>query len=309
MLVASIRFKNNSGGVVFRSLLLWVLAAISVCAAEPQQASRTAKSAGTGTTTKVPCSRIVMIGASASAGYTESEPLGGPATSQLRLNKYLDAALLASHEPVRNFSSAIFFLQPESLGQGQSERALQSNPSLLVALDFLFWFCYGEGSSDKERLERFEHGLKLIEPFKCPIVLGDIPDASAAVERMLSPDQIPSPAALSAANRRLKEWAAARKQTVVVPLSSFMRNAMANKTLTVHGHTFAEGKTRFFLQEDKLHPSPAGCAILAVAIFDSFLANQTSISSNDFRWDAKEIYRLALQPAGTSNAPPKSVAR
>jgi len=290
-------------------LLLSAFAAISVCLAEPQQTPKTAKSAGTGATAKAACSRIVMIGASASAGYTESEPLGGPATLQLRLNKYLDAALLASHEPVRNFSSAMLFLQPESQGQSQSERALQSNPSLLVALDFLFWFCYGEGSSDKDRLERFEHGLKLIEPFKCPVVLGDIPDASAAVERMLSPDQIPSPAALTAANRRLKEWAAARKQTVVVPLSSFMRNAMANKTVTVHGHTFTEGRTRVFLQEDKLHPSPAGCAILAVAIFDSFLANQTSISSNDFRWDAKEIYRLALQPAGTSNAPPKSVAR
>jgi hypothetical protein len=235
-----------------------------------------------------------MIGASASAGFTESEPLGGPTTSQLRLNRYIDAAVVPSHEPVRNFSSAMFFMQPEAQGQSQSQRALQSKPTLIIALDFLFWFCYGDGPNDKDRLARFEKGLKFLEPFHCPIILGDLPDASAAVERMLTPDEIPSAAALAAANRRLKEWAAARKQTVVVPLSAFMRNAMANKPLTVHGYTLAEGKTRVLLQDDKLHPSAAGCAVLTLAIFDSFLSSQPPLSTADIRWDAKEVYRLAL---------------
>jgi hypothetical protein len=243
-----------------------------------------------------------MIGASASAGFTESEPFGGPITPQLRLNRYIDAALLASHEPVRNLSSALFFMQPDTQGQSQSERALQSNPTLLVALDFLFWFCYGDGPTDKDRLARFEKGLKFLEPFHCPIIVGDLPDASAAVERMLTPDEIPSPTALAAANRRLKEWAA-RKQAIVIPLSSFMRNAMANKPLTVHGHTLAEGKTRVLLQDDKLHPSAAGCAVLALAIFDSFLSSQPDLSGGDIRWDAKEVYRLALEKprAGSSS--------
>jgi hypothetical protein len=241
-----------------------------------------------------------MIGASASAGFTESEPLGGPITPQLRLNRYIDAALLPSHDPVRNLSSAMFFMQPDAQGQSQSERALQSKPTMLVALDFLFWFCYGDGQTDKDRLDRFEKGLKFLEPFHCPIIVGDLPDASAAVERMLTPDEIPSPTALAAANRRLKEWAGARKQTVVIPLSSFMRNAMANKPLTVHGHTLAEGKTRVLLQEDKLHPSAAGCAVLALAIFDSFVSSQPELLAGDIRWDAKEVYRLALDSSRTS---------
>lgn len=243
-----------------------------------------------------------MIGASASAGFTESEPFGGPITPQLRLSRYVDAALLAAHEPVRNLASAMFFMQPEGQGQSQSERALKSDPSLLVALDFLFWFCYGDGATDKERLDRFEKGLKFLEPFHCPIIVGDLPDASAAVERMLTPDEIPSPTALAAANRRLKQWAAARKQTVVIPLSAFMRNAMANKPLTVHGHTLAEGKTRVLLQDDKLHPSAAGCAVLALAIFDSFLSSQPALPATDIRWDAKEVYRLALEKPRTSSA-------
>lgn len=260
------------------------------------------KSSATNSSAKTPWSHIVMIGASASAGFTESEPFGGPITPQLRLSRYVDAALLAAHEPVRNLASAMFFMQPEGQGQSQSERALKSDPSLLVALDFLFWFCYGDGATDKERLDRFEKGLKFLEPFHCPIIVGDLPDASAAVERMLTPDEIPSPTALAAANRRLKQWAAARKQTVVIPLSAFMRNAMANKPLTVHGHTLAEGKTRVLLQDDKLHPSAAGCAVLALAIFDSFLSSQPALPATDIRWDAKEVYRLALEKPRTSSA-------
>ena len=292
-------------------LLLTLLSglAISVCGAESQEAAKASKSAAVSAPEKPPWSRIVMIGASASAGFIESEPFGGPTTSKLRLNRYLDAALVTTHEPVRNYSSAMFFMKPEGQGQSQSEQALQSNPSLLVALDYLFWFCYGDGSTDRERLQRFEQGLKFLEPFRCPLIIGDLPDASAAVERMLTPDQIPSPAALSAANRRLKEWASARKQTVVIPLSAFMRNAMANKPLTVHGQTLAEGKTRVLLQDDKLHPSAAGCAVLALAIFDSFLSNETSLSSSDIRWNAKEVYHLALEPPRPANTPARSVTR
>jgi len=282
--------------IVALSIILGFIT-LSTPAADSQKESKSPKTAPTNATNKAPWSRIVMIGASASSGFTESEPLGGPTTSQLRLNRYIDAALLASHEPVRNFSSAMFFLQPEAQGQSQSERALQCNPSLLVGLDFLFWFCYGDGPTDRERLQRFEQGLKMLEPFQCPLILGDIPDASAAVERMLTPDEIPRPAALASANRRLKEWAAARKHTVVVPLSLFMRNAMANKPLTVHGHTFAEGKTRILLQDDKLHPSAVGCAVLALAIFDTFLSSQPTVPAADIRWDAKEVYRSALNTA------------
>jgi hypothetical protein len=300
--------ESRLRGIVPLFVLLSSLITVSVCAADSQKPSKSDKPA-VPTITKAPWSRIVMIGASASAGFTESEPLGGPTTLQLRLNRYLDAALVTSHEPVRNFSSAMFFMQPEGQGQTQSERALQSNPSLLVALDFLFWFCYGDGPTDKDRLQRFEQGLKLLEPFQCPLIVGDLPDASAAAERMLTADEIPSPAALSAANRRLKEWASARKRTVIIPLSAFMRNAMANKPLTVHGHTLAEGKTRILLQDDKLHPSPVGCAVLALAIFDSLLSNQSFPSSSDIRWDAREVYRLALRPAGGSSAPATSVTR
>jgi hypothetical protein len=303
------RNRRQTRILAFLLLVIVCVGAIPVWGADSQKSPKLSQSTANNSTTKTPWSHIVMIGASASAGFTESEPFGGPITPQLRLNRYIDAALLVSHEPVRNLSSAMFFMQPDAQGQSQSERALQSHPTLLVALDFLFWFCYGDGATDKDRLDRFEKGLKFLERFHCPIIVGDLPDASAAVERMLTPDEIPSATALAAANRRLKEWAAARKQTVVIPLSSFMRNAMANKPVTVHGHTLAEGKTRILLQDDKLHPSAAGCAILALAIFDNFLSSQSTLSAADIRWDATEVYRLALDSGHKQSSQPIPAAK
>src|SRR5437879_6339113 len=191
--------------------------------------------------------RIVMIGASATAGFTESEPLGGPTTPQYRLSRYVDAALLAPHEPVQTLAHTMFFMDAEATGRDQIDRALKARPTLVVGIDFLFWFCYGDGPTEKDRLQRFETGLKLLEAVHCPLVLGDIPDASGASNDMLPADQIPSAETMTAANRRLKEWAAARRQVVLVSLSDFMRNVMANRAITIHGRTLSAGETRVLL--------------------------------------------------------------
>jgi len=246
--------------------------------------------------------RIVMIGASVSAGFTASEPLGGPSTPQFRLSRYVDAALLVPHEPVKNLANTFFFLQPELLARQQIEQALQAKPTLVLGVDFLFWFCYGEGSTDKERLRRFEKGLKLLESFECPLILGDIPDASAAANGMLRPDQIPSATAMVAANRQLIKWAASRPNVVILRLSEFMRTAMSNHSLTIRDYTLPEGKTLMLLQHDKLHSRPPGCAAVTLAALDPLHKHQP-FSSADVRWDPKENLRLVLRSlqANTNN--------
>ncbi len=237
--------------------------------------------------------RIVMVGASVSAGFTAAEPLGGPNTPQFRLSRYVEAALLAPHQPVRNFANTFFFLQPEALGRQQMDNARQANPTLVLGVDFLFWFCYGEGSSDEERLRRFEAGLKLLESIPCPLLVGDLPDASAAVNGMLRAEQVPSTNALAAANRRLREWAALRPNVVLLQLSKFMQTAVSNQALAIRGHTLPEGSTRVLLQDDKLHSSPLGCAVLTVAALDA-LQRRHPFPAGEVRWQPDEIHRLVL---------------
>lgn len=234
-----------------------------------------------------------MVGASASAGFVESEPLGGPNTARYRLSRYVDAALLAPHEQVRNLANTLFFVQPEVLGRNQINEALKAGPTLVVGLDFLFWFCYGEGSTDPERLRRFEKGLRMLEAIAGPLVVGDIPDASGAAEDMLGPEQIPSARAMAAANQRLREWAAPRKNVAVVPLSKFMRAATANQALTIHRQTLRKGQTQPLLQRDRLHPSPLGCAVLALTVLEAGLSTGPTARSADVRWNPNEVLRLA----------------
>ncbi|MFO1475777.1 MAG: hypothetical protein U1F98_03890 [Verrucomicrobiota bacterium] len=235
--------------------------------------------------------RVAMIGASATAGFTVSEPLGGPKTDRLRLDRYWDAALDFPHGPARNFAHALFFLQPEPAGKQEVDQALALHPTLVVATDFLFWFCYGEGRTDADRLKRFEGGLKLLDNFDCPIVVGDLPDASATVNIMLLPEQMPSPKALAAANTRLKSWAASRKSVFILPLSQFMSRAVSNLSLTVHGQHIPADKTRAILQDDRLHPTQAGAAVLALAIIDLLQSAQPEQFAGTVNWDRDSVLK------------------
>src|SRR4051812_33928369 len=98
-----------SGGFCLAALLascVQLLASPSVADAPKPASPPTARtypeagrSAGdpSGNSTASLWTRIVLIGASATAGFVASEPLGGPATTQCRLNRYLDAAIGAPH--------------------------------------------------------------------------------------------------------------------------------------------------------------------------------------------------------------------
>jgi hypothetical protein len=245
-------------------------------------------------TTNSPYERIVLVGASATAGFTQSELLGGTNTPRYSLHRYMDAALIAPHEPVRNLGTSLFFFQAETTGRTQIEQALTTKPTLVVGIDFLFWYCYGRNSTEEQRIERFERGLKLLERVDCPLVLGDIPDASRAVGKVLSVEEVPSSRVITEVNRRLKDWAAKRPNVVIVSLADFLRTGLANEAFTVHGHLLEKGKTRMLIQGDTLHPTPPGAAVLAVVVLDAVqkLMKQPESLGDVVHWDPKEVFRL-----------------
>jgi hypothetical protein len=283
------------------TILLFVLAGFGVAGAPSDSTSTISPSAARNTVAKSPWQRIVMLGASATAGFNAAEPLGGSNAPLYDLSRYVDAALKVPHEPVHNLGNAFFFFQPQLFAQQQLTQALTNKPTLIIGVDFLFWFCYGEGRTDEDRLQRFGQGLKLLEKVDCPLVVGDIPDASAAVNGMLRPDQMPSLKVIASANLRLKEWAAGRRQVAIVGLSEFMRNAMANRAITIHAYVLPAGNTRVLLQNDKLHASPPGCAVLALAVLDAFQSTRHGIHAEEVCRDPKEISRrVSKYPKVTS---------
>jgi hypothetical protein len=244
-----------------------------------------------------PCDHIVLIGASVTHGFIASEPFGGTETVRYNLSRYLDAALQLPHGPISNFGNSLFFMQVDSLGEQQIQMALDAKPTLVVGIDFLFWFCYGKGFDEQGRLQHLYQGLELLDAMHCPLIIGDIPDVSAAANGMLSIDEIPSSETLAAANRRLKQWAAKHSAVVVVPLAKIIKTAMADQALAVHSFIVPPGKTRALIQNDKLHPTPRGCAVLAVAILDAFQASQPGLDESDVRWNVETVFHTALEPS------------
>lgn len=242
--------------------------------------------------------RVVVIGASASGGFVLTEPFGGPTTTKCKLNYYLSAAMTEPHAPMKNLGTALFFLNPDALGPQQVEAATNARPTLVVAVDFLFWFCYGDGSTDAERAAHFETGLKILERIPCPLIVGDIPDASSATNTgIISPAQVPSETARLAANERLKHWAAANPRVTVLPLAKFMHAVKANEAIKIRDLTLPAGKTRELLQADGLHPNPRGAAVLSLGIWDNFMANHKKIPPGDIRWNLEEVYRSGYAAA------------
>lgn len=211
--------------------------------------------------------RVVVMGASLSAGFGAERPFVD----------VLDASLRAPHQAPLGLGDELFFTSPLQIGPRQVSTALDAEPTLVVAIDFLFWFGYGttdaQGGAielESERLELLERGLEFLADIECPLVVGDFPDMSAAVGKMLSPGQMPETSTLPLLSKRVREWAAGRKHTYVLPLSEIVAKLHAEGEVQIGRHTFPSGAR--LLQPDQLHPTLDGLVAVAQLVCDQLVA-------------------------------------
>ncbi len=230
--------------------------------------------------------RVCVVGASVSDGFGLSADLG----VRLQFGDVL-AAALAGVDEVDTFASTWFFRDPLGTGREQQERALEREPTLLVAVDYLFWFGYGYQPED-QRAARLERGLELLDAFACPILVGDFPDMSrAALEGtsplgmpLIAPGQVPAEETLVALNERVAAWAAERERVHVVPLARFVAALDAGQALDVRGNEVPAGEAGALLQEDLLHPTLDGALLLAAIALDP-LAKSGGLGADGVVWE------------------------
>ena len=121
--------------------------------------------------------RVAVIGASASAGfgcvYREQRADGDYAAS-FRLIDMVKLACPEMQLVTTDVSSGFFFLKPVANGAQAAKRAQEFKPDCVVALDFLFWYLYGDDSADgtalkaeDDRLAKLERGLKELGRASC----------------------------------------------------------------------------------------------------------------------------------------------
>lgn len=221
--------------------------------------------------------RPVIIGASLSDGFYLPEmglPFVSPKSKSLGLHHHLEAALKVKHGPVLNVGSNWFFLAAEPKGIFQTNRAHQAQPTVVFAIDFLFWYLStkpegrGRGFRDLSRLDFFEKGLAHLATFDCPVVVGNIPDAGKSVGRVLTPSQYPGQELVNKANARLEEWLKDHPNVVLMDLHQFHGKASRNQEMKVAGREIpAEQSRDLFLQWDLIHPTGTGAkAVMAMAL-------------------------------------------
>jgi hypothetical protein len=224
--------------------------------------------------------RIAVIGSSASAGWN----------TQIQFAEALEAQILVEHQPIVSFADEAFFVEPGSIGEAQVERARKHAPSLVVAVDFLFWFGYGEVDDESERLENLELGLEVLDTLDCALLISRFPDMTPAVGKMLLPAQMPKLDTLAKLNARVDEWAGARGRTAFVPMGEMLTQLRGGEELRIGGLSFkgAESKRRL-MQADELHPTAEGLGVLARLCTDVLRAEPFAVPDAAFREELAPI--------------------
>ena len=220
--------------------------------------------------------RVAVLGASVSAGFGLEQEVG----ARVRLAAIIDAALRVKHEPVQDHAELLFFAMSSDLGAQSVAAARKRGATLAVAVDFLFWFAYGEVEDEAQRLVRLDEGLGYLDRLECPIVVGDLPDMSRAVGKMLQSNQVPRPETLARLNKRLREWARTRRRVVIVPLAALLTTLQDGKELRV-GSWSARSTSRL-LQGDELHTTLEGSAVIAVLALHELARAREDVAADAF---------------------------
>lgn len=236
--------------------------------------------------------RIVVVGASASEGFGLEAEFQAPAV----LSQFIDAAWAVPTPTAKNLASSRFFLDPLKVGAEQRDAAKQAKVTLLVAVDFLFWFGYGSQSSESSRLDRLEYGLAMLDEIGGPMLVGDFPDMSPALNGkgmfggpVISARQIPAKDTIIKLNARLDEWSKDRPNVMRVPLADFVTRLQSKQALELRGQRWSEEDCARLLQSDLLHPTAEGVAALALLCLDALERGQESCTAERVHWNTETV--------------------
>jgi len=215
--------------------------------------------------------RPVVIGASISAGLSAGNDF----------SQVLEVMLECDHQPIDSAFSVLFWRDPVRTGEFQTRFALEKRATVLIAIDFLFWFGYAARningdplSTEEERMELLDYGLELLGSVSCPIVLGDIPRYQRALGRTVLPARSCSSETLQKLNQRLRSWAKERGNVIVLPLAEKLEAIYCNEQLIVGGYACPNGMTQRLLHSDRVHPTLEGLIWISYLLTTEIVARE-----------------------------------
>jgi hypothetical protein len=242
---------------------------------------------------QIPVLCVAVIGASFSGGYGLRSEL----ETNFDLARTLALALKAPQVEAHSLANNVFIQNPEGLGKGQVARAQEFEPTLVIGLDFLFWYAYGYRRGCEARLLSLEEGLATLDQFECPVLVGDLIDATqalsgstafAAGRSVLRPRQIPHEDCLTQLNARIKEWADSRSNVHVYSLSKYYEEAFKPGSFSLRGNVYGPERKPGLMQADLLHSTFRGTAAVCLSALDALVAGEV-LDEDIVRWDAAQL--------------------
>ena len=249
--------------------------------------------------------RPVLIGASMTQGFNAAvtrERDGRRLRVTVTIGDLLEQARVVEGDEIVTHSDLMFFSRPERTGPLLVHRAIGEAPTVVVALDFLFWYGYGElpeagadpganadASPSERRLARLERGLRVLDRVECPILVGDLPDMHEAIGLMLSRRQVPDRDTLARLNERIRAWAEERDRVTLVPLADLAERMRRGEALEIAGFTWSAEDARRLLQLDRLHPSGLGLSVVTQQLIASLIEHVPGVEAADLRTDAAAV--------------------
>lgn len=190
------------------------------------------------------------------------------------------AVVRAPHVVPLNLGNGGVFIDPDAALREQVDAAAAWNPSVIIAVDWLFWPVHQAISLDipteqraARRLASVDAALADLDQFHCPIVIGDVPQMTRAHGGLLRAEHDPSSEVRAAANQRLTAWASARKNRFVLAVSQLADAMNAAEPFEVAGFKYARGESLRLVQRDGLHATPEGLVVLMAAAVECLCAH------------------------------------
>jgi hypothetical protein len=238
-------------------------------------------------------SRVAVIGASVSRGLSSGIPLAA----------LLEHAILTENEEVAQFADARMGLTAPGSGEKQVDDVLDHEATLVVALDFLFWYAHflpAGRDPDKTRIERFEGGLAQLDRIAAPFACGDIPAMDDVPVHRLPKEAVPSPEIRDELNSRLRAFCAKRERVLLLPLANWVEELRVGKWKIAGSLDGKATETPITaekaLHADRMHPTTLGALALGDRVVAA-LRERHRLLAREFSFDVwKALRKLAPQP-------------
>ena len=217
--------------------------------------------------------RVAVTGASVTAGWgVQTPPIKGEFGGYpINLKHIVDAMILAPHEEVAYFGEPMFFARPVVYGSKLIDEITEYDPTLIVAVDYLFWFAYGNVglAGEKYRINKFKEGLSILENIQSHLIIGNIPDVRKAIGKVLSASQVPAVETIQKMNNMLRSWALLHPNVKVLNVYELYKALLDDATLTTSSYTWPAGSQEKLLQKDMLHTTFEGTVAVSLVVADA----------------------------------------